>query len=147
METINISQFFADIRKVLRTYTDFQTDALDKFDLSPNEIAVLSSIGSYNTASEIASCSNVSKALVSRSVKSLKAKGYLITNISSVDKREQMLVLTEGGQKVADCIFDVYKRFYSIAFNDFSNDEMTVLNALLKLVLKNLSAGDIDGRT
>lgn len=134
--------FFAEIRKILRIYTDFQSDALKEYDLSPNEIVVLSTINEFQSASEIASASSTSKALVSRSVKSLKEKGYITATISDFDKREQILGLTDNGKKVSEIIEKTNKAFYSIAFNDFDKNEERVLQALLKFMLKNLAAGD-----
>lgn len=144
MDISNTTFFFAEIRKILRAYTDYQSDALKEYGLSPNEIVVLSSIGRVGLASEIAASSNSSKALVSRSVKSLKEKGYVTATISDVDKREQVLVLTESGKKMSATIERINRKFYATAFRNFDDNEKQVLQALLKLILKNLAAGDAD---
>ncbi len=138
------SFFFTKMRKILREYTDYQMTALKDYDLSPNEIAVLSTIGKLNNASDIAVSANVSKALVSRSVKVLKEKGLINTNISLVDKREQVLSLTSEGASVAELIKQANEEFYDIVFKSFDNNEKLVLKALISLMLKNLAMGDND---
>lgn len=137
----NAAYYFASYKKLEKSYTDFQLNALDDYDLSPNEIAVLSCLGRINTASEIALHTDVSKALVSRSVKFLKEKGYITTTVSDEDKREQYLALTEEGQKIALLIDEANRRFFATAFANFEDTEKKVLTALLKMMMRNL---DID---
>ena len=140
MDIINTANYFVAFRKLLRSYTDYQMRELKDYDLSPNEIVVLSSIGSIEMASVIAEHACVSKALVSRSVKQLKDKGLITASISTVDKREQMLRLTEEGEKVAEHIFEANHKFYNVAFKRFENNEKRVLQALLQLMIQNLES-------
>ncbi len=144
MEMNNTAYFFAAFRKLLRAYTDCQLKALKEYNLSPNEIAVLSGIGTMGLASDIASSANVSKALVSRSVKQLKDKGLIISQISTVDKREQVLTLTKEGEKVAELIDEANHKFYSMAFNGLEDNEKTVLQVILQLILNNLDNSNYD---
>ncbi len=134
----NAAYYFACYKKLEKAYTDFQLNALDDYDLSPNEIVVLSSLGRMNTASEIALKSDVSKALVSRSVKFLKAKGYITTTVSEDDKREQFLELTEDGKNIAMLIEEANRRFFATAFANFEDTEKKVLTALLRMMMRNL---------
>ncbi len=145
MDTKNTAYYFAVFRKLLRSYTDFQMKELKDYNLTPNEIVVLSSIDSVGLASDIAFDANVSKALVSRSVKQLKDKGLICAQISTVDKREQMLSLTEEGERVACLIQEANDKFYKVAFRRFEDNEKRVLQALLKLMLQNLDEGDNHG--
>lgn len=75
MDLKNTAYFFAAFRKLLKSYTDYQLKELKGYDLTPNEIVVLSSIGVVGMASDIAQNACVSKALVSRSVKELRERG------------------------------------------------------------------------
>ncbi len=142
MEIIDVkkaSYYFACYKKLEKSYTDFQLSALDDYDLSPNEIVVLSSLEHMSTASEIALKSDVSKALVSRSVKFLKKKGYITTTVSQDDKREQFLALTDEGKKIADRIDEANRRFFATAFANFEDTEKKVLSALLRMMMRNLN--------
>ena len=112
MDLKNTAYFFAAFRKLLKSYTDYQLKELKGYDLTPNEIVVLSSIGVVGMASDIAQNACVSKALVSRSVKELRDKGLICASISEVDKREQKLSLTPEGEKVAELIAEANNKFY-----------------------------------
>ena len=139
MDVKNAAYFFSAYRKLLPSYTDFQLNALKGYDLSPNEIVVLSSIETTPTASEIALRSDVSKALVSRSVKLLKEKNYITATVSDEDKREQQLALTDEGRKVAELIDEANRRYFATAFANFEQDEKVVLKPLLDMMLRNLN--------
>lgn len=138
MDLKNAAYFFAAFRKLLKSYTDYQLKELKGYDLTPNEIVVLSSIGVVGMASDIAQNACVSKALVSRSVKELREKGLISASISEVDKREQKLSLTPEGEKAAQLIADANQNFYKVAFRRFEDNEKRVLQALLQLMLNNL---------
>lgn len=138
MDLKNTAYFFAAFRKLLKSYTDYQLNELKGYDLTPNEIVVLSSIGVVGMASDIAQNACVSKALVSRSVKELREKGLISASISEVDKREQKLSLTPEGEKAAQLIADANQNFYKVAFRRFEDNEKRVLQALLQLMLNNL---------
>lgn len=138
MDLKNTAYFFAAFRKLLKSYTDYQLKELKGYDLTPNEIVVLSSIGVVGMASDIAQNACVSKALVSRSVKELREKGLISASISEVDKREQKLSLTPEGEKAAQLIADANQNFYKVAFRRFEDNEKRVLQALLQLMLNNL---------
>lgn len=138
MDLKNTAYFFAAFRKLLKSYTDYQLKELKGYNLTPNEIVVLSSIGVVGMASDIAQNACVSKALVSRSVKELREKGLISASISEVDKREQKLTLTPEGEKAAQLIADANQNFYKVAFRRFEDNEKRVLQALLQLMLNNL---------
>ncbi len=138
MDLKNTAYFFAAFRKLLKSYTDYQLKELKGYDLTPNEIVVLSSIGVVGMASDIAQNACVSKALVSRSVKELREKGLISASISEVDKREQKLSLTPEGERAAQLIADANQNFYKVAFRRFEDNEKRVLQALLQLMLNNL---------
>lgn len=119
-------------------------NALCEYDLSPNEIVVLASLDTITTASEIAFHADVSKALVSRSVKLLREKNFIKATVSEIDKREQTLELTPEGRKVAEIIDDANRRFYATSFANFEDNERRVLQALLTIMLNNLNIGGFD---
>ena len=135
----NLNFLFSSCRKISRAYTDFLAVGLKDYDLTPNEIVVLSSLESVSTASDIAHDSEVSKALVSRSVASLKEKGLIKVSISEVDKREQKLVLTDEGRAVAVVIDDLNEEFARAAFSSLQDNEKRVLMVIVKIIAANIA--------
>lgn len=131
--------YYTAFGKVLKLYKTYSHDELKKFQLTPNEIQVLSHLGTKFTSSEIAKEENVSKALVSRSVKLLLQKGYITVTLSEMDKREFVINLTPKGDEVRQKIISVKENFTRLAFKDFGDEEFTVLKQLLGLILRNLN--------
>jgi len=132
------TETFLSFHKLLGEFQEYQMEQLKDYNLTPNEVAVLANVGTISTASEIAQNIDVSKALISRSVKSLKDKGYIEISISVVDKREQKLVLTEKGKELSEEIIAINNDFYEIAFNGLQSQEKEVLSLLLKMMYKNI---------
>ncbi len=139
MENASINHFFRDNRKIAKCYNDYLDKAVEGCSLSPNEIAVLAHAQSLKTASAIASSLNVSKALVSRSVKNLKNLGFILTEKCSDDKREQSIILTPEGIEISSKIVKANSEFYEMAFKSFDDNEKAVLKALVGLMMKNLN--------
>jgi len=143
MDTQNANNYFSLYRKFVKAYGDFIMEELGEKDLSPNEIVVISSLSVTTKASEIAKISDVSKALISRSVKLLKSKGLINVSLDTADMREQNLKLTEKGEDIAKKIVTCKEQFFEKAFKDFSEDESEVLKALLNLMANNLKIDNI----
>ncbi|MBD5091955.1 MAG: MarR family transcriptional regulator [Clostridiales bacterium] len=130
---------FASFRSLLRAYNDYLSAAVSEYDLSPNEIVVLSSLQNVSSASQIAKEAGVSKALVSRSVKLLKQKGLIEVTISAFDKREQDLRPTDSGVQLADVIKRANERFYNDALSHINSEAFEVTQWTLKLIMTNLN--------
>ena len=130
---------FASFRTLLRAYNENLSAAVSEYDLSPNEIVVLSSLQNVSNASQIAKEADVSKALVSRSVKLLKQKGLIEVTISAVDKREQDLRPTDSGIALAKVIERANARFCNSALLGADAEAMEVTQLILKLIMRNLN--------
>lgn len=129
----------ASCRTLIKAYNDFMTKCAEEYGLSPNEVAVLFGLDGMTTASVIARDTGVSKALVSRSVKSLKEKGLIEVTISEVDKREQDLKLTGKGRDVAALIGEANERFCRIATEDTDKKALELSGLMLEIIIKNLN--------
>ncbi|MCI5820151.1 MAG: MarR family transcriptional regulator, partial [Acidaminococcus sp.] len=68
---------YTSFDKILKYLKAYSHNEMKNYNLTPNEIQVLSNLDTKCTSSEIAKQVNVSKALVSRSVKLLLQKGYI----------------------------------------------------------------------
>ena len=142
MDIKQCKNMFSSFRTLLRTYNEYITGCVSEYALSPNEVAVIEGLQTVSTASAIARDEDVSKALVSRSVKSLKDKGLIKIAISAVDKREQDLALTDEGQRVAKIIEEANIRFYGRATKDTDNRALELTELMLEIIIKNLRTGE-----
>ena len=130
--------FFASFKKLEKAYTEYLLKKLGKYHLSPNEIEVICCLPHINSAKEIVDMTDVSKGLVSRSVNSLKNKGYITTTLSLKDKREQFLALTDEGENIRKIIEQTRSEFFEKAFQHYESTERQVFEALVKMMSKNL---------
>ncbi|MDD4839410.1 MAG: winged helix DNA-binding protein [Clostridia bacterium] len=138
MENAKSEFYFSSFNKLLKAYVCFAQSELKQYNLSPNEIEVLSFIKEKSCGSEVAREFNVSKTLVSRSVSYLEKKKLLVSEPSTQDKREKILTLTDEGKKISREINEMKEKFFAKTFKHFEEREMLVLEALLKLLLKNI---------
>lgn len=131
MNSKDLALYLSTFRQVLKSYNEYIDEALKEYDLSPNATQVLASLDSISTASEIAKSIDVSKALLSRSVKELQSKGLIEITKSSVDKREQNIIRTSKGDTAARKISIAHEHFAKQFFARYTSDELDVLQALL----------------
>lgn len=132
---------FAAFRLILHKHNDALAAAVAEYGLSPNEIDVISLIDGVTTATSIAERLDVSKALVSRSVKMLGAKELIRVAVSERDKREQRLELTDKGREIALVIVNTDLLFAKKMMTSLDADKQSVLKLLLKRILVNLESG------
>lgn len=138
MENLNSEFYFSAFNRLKKAYKNFAQKELKDYDFSPNEIEVLSFARQKSCATEIAKEFDVSKTLVSRSVSYLEQKGMITSERSSVDRREQVIKLTEKGAVVAEKIDIMKQRFFDKSFNHFEEKEKEVLKVLLMMLMKNI---------
>ena len=129
---------FTSFKKLEKAYTEFLLKTLGKYHLSPNEIEVICALPFTPSAREIVVMTDVSKGLVSRSVQSLRSKGYITATVSSKDKREQHLALTDDGESIRLKIEEARSEFFKKAFQHYEGTERAVFEALVKMLTKNL---------
>ncbi len=138
MEQFSSEFYFSAFNKLKKAYKTFAAQKFAEYNFSPNEIEVLSMARKKTCATEIAKEFDVSKTLVSRSVSYLEEKGMLVTEKSEVDKREQVLKLTEKGEEIVSEIDKMKQEFFDKTFRHFEEREKQVLRALLMMLMKNI---------
>jgi len=139
MDKFSIEVFYIAFSKIVKMFKSYAQKELKKYNLSPNEVEVISCLDYKSTSSEIAREVNVSKALVSRSVKLLSKKNYIYVEPNPVDKSEFVIKLTDSGKEISDAIKRVKKNFAEKAFKEFGEEEFTVLKALINLIIINIT--------
>lgn len=138
MDIKQCKNMFASFRTLMRAYNEYITGCVLEYSLSPNEVAVIDGLQTVSTASAIARDEDVSKALVSRSVKSLRDKGLIYVAISPVDKREQDLALTDEGARVAKIIETAKIKFFERATRNTEDRAIEITELMLEVIVKNL---------
>lgn len=141
----NMLHFYAQLRKV---YINEFTQRFQEDSFSPNELDLmlfLHNNPSINTASQLCTCLNVSKALVCRSVESLTRRGFLASEPDLCDRRIQHLHLTPGADPVIERLLSVRETFDREIRRKISPDDLRQMEETMDRILElflNKTKGD-----
>ncbi len=112
-----------------------------KYNMSNAELFVLS-IVAHNPNME-KSCNIVkqhhfSKAYVSQSIKSLKSKGYIDSEIDENDKRYQKIILKDKSKKIIKDLNLEFDNCINIIKKDITEDELNCLSIVFEKIVNNV---------
>lgn len=141
----NMLHFYAQLRKF---YINEFTQRFQEDSFSPNELDLmlfLHNNPSINTASQLCTCLNVSKALVCRSVESLTRRGFLASEPDLCDRRIQHLHLTPDADPVIEKLLSVRETFDREIRRIISPDDLRQMEETMDRILElflNKTKGD-----
>lgn len=139
--THNNDTFIIAYRKARKRRTFFLTERLEKYNLSPNQIDILSFIKNntaFNTAKDIVEYTGVSKGLISRSVEDLSNRAFITLEEDSSDKRKQRIFLTNLGNKIANLIKKYDKLFFHVITEGIPMEELEIQKKVAEKILANM---------
>lgn len=128
-------QFYAQIR---RLYINEFTRRFQEETFSPNELNLmlfLHNNPSINTASQLCTCLNVSKALICRSVRSLTQQGYLTARSDGRDRRIQHLYLTEKADQVTEKLLSAYEMLNAEILEEIPQEDLLQMEQTMNRIL------------
>lgn len=122
-------------------YENSLESTLIKHNLSQNEGDVLLFLynNNDNTANDISKFRFISKSLVSKSINNLHKRGYLNLEADCDDKRIKRLYISKQAQSVTKELFLAQKEFYKLLEKDISDDDLKIVNNILKQMYKNVN--------
>jgi len=85
---------------------------------------------------------NISKPSVSSTVKSLAKQGYLTKEISTVDKRSYILVITDKGKNLVESTFIEYFKSIELLKGKMGEKKFKQLNELMEIANSILEEGN-----
>ena len=98
----------------------------------------LSQMGRFPSQTQIAQELDVSPASVARTLKSLEANGYIERCGSDVDGRRNEIAISKKGEEMVQCSREIFDRMDAVRFENFSPEELDVLETLLQRQMDNL---------
>lgn len=98
---------------------------------------ILKNCGEKSLA-EIVKIVDRDSAAMTRSIKSLEEKGFIIRTAIATDKRHKNLIITEAGQIALVDIIAVEQAVAALVIRDFSNEEAELFEQLLVKAKNNL---------
>lgn len=98
----------------------------------------LSEMGRFPSQTQIAEELDVSPASVARTLKQLEAGGYIERCGSDVDGRRNEIAISKKGEEMVQCSREIFDRMDAVRFENFSPEELDVLETLLQRQMDNL---------
>jgi DNA-binding MarR family transcriptional regulator len=112
------------------------------FGLAPPEWRVLATLGEFwqMSAKDIGQHSRMHKTRVSRAVLSLEKRRLLIRAPSAVDRREEILSLTETGRDIYDAVVPMAIQYQDRLLSGLSEADQASLDRLIRHLMERASA-------
>ena len=98
----------------------------------------LSQMGRFPSQTQIAQELDVSPASVARTLKRLETGGYIERCGSDVDGRRNEIAISKKGEEMVQCSREIFDRMDAVRFENFSPEELDVLETLLQRQMDNL---------
>lgn len=115
---------------------DFARVYQQKYDLTIAQWRVIANLAQFgqNSAKDLCSLANMDKSTVSRAIKALFDKGYLVTQLSEQDKRATNVMLNQQGNELYQQIAqDAHVWEKQLAANFGKHEQQQLLSLLSKL--------------
>lgn len=128
------------ITGISRSIHRIKTEEMSEFDLRSSHVSCLYYLykkGSL-TAREICGLCEEDKANISRAVRFLEEKGYLICRSSSAKRYQSPLELTQSGRDIGNRIAEKIDRILSFSSKGLTQEERDVMYKALAAVNRNL---------
>lgn len=118
------------------TSIGFQTQYRQRYSMLRTEWRVLFHLGRYGamTAKEICERASMHKTKVSRAVRALEEKRYLVRAPQEHDRRHETLSLTRQGQAVYKDLYQSAKTYDAALSANFTLEEREILNRCLEKI-------------
>lgn len=122
-------------------YENTLSPILNQYQLSLNEGDVLLFLNNNknNTANDISKFRSISKSLVSKSINNLEKLGYLNLEADKDDKRINRLYISDRAKDITNDLLVAQKNFYKLLEKDISNEELLLLDQVLKKMYENIN--------
>ena len=123
------------IYKLLIVEKEGLTNGRKKIDLGLLDIIVLKKIGDEESIKQFSIIreTDISRNKITPIIKKLVSKGYVAKDKSKIDKRVNMLTITDKGKKVREDMIGIQKEIMDYILHDITlNEEKAILKFLAK---------------
>lgn len=128
--------------KSKKLYEKMFQNILEELQLTQAEVDVLLFLQNnkpFDTAKDIVEYRSISKSMVSKSVDSLLARGYLSYEIDEKDKRCIHLKIEVAAKPVVKKLQSIQNNFIEVLYADFTKEELEIFEKALNKIDKNIS--------
>lgn len=127
------------IRRLYRATQKYSMAQTVHPDLSPSEMQLLRHVGFHGEVSQrhLAETLGVDKAMISRTLQRLEEKGYLLRKEDEKDARSKTVVALPPAYEIHTEGRGLAEQFYDAVTEEFSEEEMELLDRLLQKMAEN----------
>lgn len=129
---------YRSIRRLYRMNQKYSSTNMEHPDLTPAEFQLLRHIGFHKEVSQrhLAEDLNVDKAMISRTLQKLEAKGYLIRREDEADARSKKVLALPPAEEIHLQGRGLSERFFDSLTEEFSPEELSLLESFLERMVK-----------
>ncbi len=130
------------IANISRSIHRIKTETMSKYGLKASHVSCIFYLSKKGelTARELCELCSEDKANVSRSIKELEQKGYVVCRKDSSKRYHSPLALTSIGKEVANYIIEKIVYTLSLTNNGITDSELTTMYKSLKIISDNLDS-------
>ncbi len=133
--------YIISFRKVKKFYKKFIDNEMKKFDLSQNEIEIITYLNrnpEKNTAKDIVEYLGISKGMISRNIDILLSKGIIEPKKDNVDKRIIRLYITKESEELINEIEESIFNFLGSLLENIEEEKFEIFKEVLNSLTNNL---------
>ncbi len=133
--------YIISFRKVKKFYKKFIDKEMKKFDLSQNEIEIITYLNrnpEKNTAKDIVEYLGISKGMISRNIDILLSKGIIEPKKDNVDKRIIRLYITKESEELINEIEESIFNFLGSLLENIEEEKFEIFKEVLNSLTNNL---------
>lgn len=133
--------FMSDISIIVRRMRTFAERAFASGGLGFPEQLVIMHLAAYGSSNQetIAASLDIDRGAITKTVGKLEAKGLVVREVNSANRREKIITLTDQAQPIIEQMKVIYEDLQGILFKGFEEEEVETLTANLSKVASNLS--------
>ena len=133
--------YIISFRKVKKFYKKFIDNEMKKFDLSQNEIEIITYLNrnpEKNTAKDIVEYLGLSKGMISRNIDILLSKGIIEPKKDNIDKRIIRLYITKESEELINEIEESIFNFLGSLLENIEEEKFKIFKEVLNSLTNNL---------
>ncbi|WP_066874094.1 MarR family winged helix-turn-helix transcriptional regulator [Clostridium mediterraneense] len=133
--------YIISFRKVKKFYKKFIDNEMKKFDLSQNEIEIITYLNrnpEKNTAKDIVEYLGISKGMISRNIDILLSKGIIEPKKDNIDKRIIRLYITKESEELINEIEESIFNFLGSLLENIEEEKFKIFKEVLNSLTNNL---------
>ena len=129
---------YKKIRRLYRQSQKYAASRMEQPDLTQSELQLLRHVGFHGEVSQrhLADEMGVDKAMISRILQKLEAKGYLVRRENPADGRSQLLYATEQADQLKNSKASVEALYYEWLAEALSEEELEEFCRLLEILYR-----------